>query len=264
MALYWIIPIANSEIMKKLLIIPFLFLFVFQLLAQEKVPKKIHINNNVELTQLKDSFFIHTTYYESDEFGRFPSNGMLLIRNGKALMIDTPMTEELTNQIYGYLKSSMNVEIVKIIVGHYHDDCLGGLEYLHNQGVESIALDLTLQKCIEYKLPIPKNVSSDILIFDFEGEKVICQYFGGGHTIDNIVVYFPSERVLFGGCLIKSLASRALGNTADAVVSDWKPSIQKLINEFPDVEIVIPGHGQYGNAELLKHTMNLVDNYTSE
>lgn len=233
-------------------------------MARERLPENIQVNNNVVLIQLKDSFFIHTTYYDSDQFGRFPSNGMLIIKNGKALMIDTPMTEELTGQIYDYLKSYMNVEVVKIIVGHYHDDCLGGLEYLHKKGIESLALDLTRQKCIEYNLPIPGKVFSDKLIFEFEGEEVICQYLGGGHTADNIVVYFPSEKILFGGCLIKNLASRTLGNISDAVVSEWKPSIQKIINEFPDIEIVIPGHGQYGNADLLRHTMNLVSNYTPQ
>jgi len=250
--------------MKKLFVIPFLFFLVFALMAQEKVPENIQVNKNVVLTQLRDSFFIHTTYFDSDQFGRFPSNGMLIIKNGKALMIDTPMTEELTSQIYGYLKSSMNVEVVKIIVGHYHDDCLGGLEYLHNKGVESVALDQTRQKCIEYNLPIPKKVFSDNLIFDFEGEKVICQYFGGGHTVDNIVVYFPSEKILFGGCLVKSLASRTLGNITDAVVSEWKPTIKKLMQEFPHVETVVPGHGQHGNTELLMHTMDLVSNYTPQ
>ncbi|MDX2444076.1 MAG: CfiA family subclass B1 metallo-beta-lactamase, partial [Bacteroidales bacterium] len=80
----------------------------------------------------------------------------------------------------------------------------------------------------------------------------------------NIVVYFPSQEVLFGGCLIKSMASKGLGNTADAEISEWIPTIQKLKKEFKDIDIVIPGHGQYGNKELLDHTIELVKNYSQQ
>lgn len=250
--------------MKKLLAILTSVLLSSLLQAQENSLSKIQVNDNIVLTQIRDSFFIHTSYFNSEQFGRFPSNGMLVIKNGKALMIDTPMTIEMTEEILEFLQSSMHVEITKIIVGHYHDDCMGGLAYLHEKGIESISLDLTRQKCREYDLPISKVEFSDKLNFDFEGERVIAQYFGGGHTIDNIVVYFPTEKILFGGCLIRSLASRGLGNTADAVISEWKPSVQKLIVEFPDAEIVIPGHGQYGNTELLIHTINLIGSYTPE
>jgi len=66
--------------------------------------------------------------------------------------------------------------------------------------------------------------------------------------------------VLFGGCLIKSKNSGSLGNTADAVVEAWDGSVEKIKSTFRDIELVIPGHGAYGNAELLSHTIELVKN----
>jgi len=55
---------------------------------------------------------------------------LIFIKNGKALLIDTLVSNDQTNQMHNFLKESMNVEITKVIVGHYHDDCMGGLEYV--------------------------------------------------------------------------------------------------------------------------------------
>jgi len=51
-----------------------------------------------------------------------------------------------------------------------------------------------------------------------------------------------------------------LGNTQDAVVEAWDGSVEKIQQTFGDIEIVIPGHGVYGNPELLSHTIELVKN----
>ena len=85
-----------------------------------------------------------------------------------------------------------------------------------------------------------------------------CLFTGPGHTPDNISVYFPDSKILFGGCMIKSLQSKGLGNTADAVVSEWDKSVDKLKLLCPEAKVVIPGHGNYGDISLLTHTINLV------
>lgn len=55
--------------------------------------------------------------------------------------------------------------------------------------VESISGDKTKAICVSQSLPIPHVTFSDSMEFKFEGEEVQCRYFGGGHTIDNIVGY---------------------------------------------------------------------------
>jgi metallo-beta-lactamase class B len=228
-----------------------------QVVGQEEY-KKIEINNDLRLIQLNEHFYIHVSWVNSENFGRFPSNGLLLVKNGKALIIDTPMEESLTADLYNYLLDSMKVKIEEFIAGHSHNDCMGGIAFLHEKNVHSIALDLTKQKCIEQKLILPKQTFSDSLIFKFYGEVVKCIYTGPGHTEDNISVYFPNRKILFGGCMIKSLPSRSLGNTADAVVSKWDSSVEKLKLQCSDAKIVVPGHGGFGDIGLLDHTIKLV------
>ena len=207
---------------------------------------------------MKDSIFLTVTW-DYDGAYKFSSNGMLIVRNGKVLMIDTPMDNEKTEKLIVFLKDSMNIEVTKLIIGHFHNDCLGGLEYIKSRGIESVANFMTIDKCKELKLPLPSTSFKDSLVFDFNGEPITCRYFGAGHTADNITVWFPRKKILFGGCLIKSMRSKNLGNLTDAVVKDWDATVKKIIQKYPDVDLVVPGHGEYGGAELLDYTIHLVE-----
>ena len=119
---------------------------------------KIIIDDDIQLLDLGDSVFVHISWSSLPQFGRFSSNGLLLIRKGRVLMVDTPMNNDLTERLVTFLEDSMHVTISKFIAGHYHDDCIGGLEYLHSKGVESVANVMTIEKCRQEKLPVP-NIS---------------------------------------------------------------------------------------------------------
>jgi metallo-beta-lactamase class B len=76
--------------------------------------------------------------------------------------------------------------------------------------------------------------------------------------MDNIVVWVPSEQILFVGCMVKSMRSNDLGNIVDGDLKAYPVTINKLIDKFPNAKIVIPGHGQFGGFELIKHTKELL------
>jgi len=221
----------------------------------------IRIDEDIELIQLSDGFYMHQTFANSPTFGRYSSNGLLAIKNGKAFMIDTPVTNETTAKIATYLKDSMNVQIVFFTGGHFHEDCIGGMEYLKKAGVATILNKRTEIKCKELNLPLPDTTFDENYFFNFEGIPVECRFAGGGHSADNIIVYFPDQKVMFGGCLVKSANSKNLGNLNDALVREWKSTIQKIIDLYPETKYIVPGHGDYGGIDLLYHTIELVNNY---
>lgn len=245
-------------IMRGFLISLFSLIGLVSMLAQTN--GSIEIDNDIQLIHLQDSIYVHVSWHHIENYGRFPSNGLIVIRNGQALMIDTPMDNGKIERIAKFLKDSMSVDITKLIIGHFHDDCLGGLGYLQRIGVESIANSKTIDKCKELQLPIPSISFTDSLSFDFNGVMVECRFFGAGHSFDNITVWIPSKRILFGGCLVKSMDSKGLGNLSDAVVAEWDSTIKKILGKYPDIKMVIPGHGNFGGVELLNHTVKLVEN----
>ncbi|MCB0497355.1 MAG: subclass B1 metallo-beta-lactamase, partial [Cyclobacteriaceae bacterium] len=107
-------------------------------------------------------------------------------------------------------------------------------------------------------LPIPSTPFTDSLLVDFNGELLECRYFGAGHTADNIIVWLPSRQILFGGCLIRSMQAKNLGNITDAKISDWDTTVSKVIKKYPNIKTVVPGHGKVGGADLLYHSVELV------
>ena len=106
-------------------------------------------------------------------------------------------------------------------------------------------------------LPVPDHGFKDSLELHL-GEKLIKCYFpGAAHSLDNIVVWIPSEKLLFPGCMVKSSGAKDLGNTADGDLTAYSKTIDAVIRKFPTTQIVIPGHGNYGGFELLTHTREL-------
>lgn len=233
-------------------------------LLHAKPGDTIAINNDIQLIHLGDSVFMHVTCDTIGSFGRTASNGMLFIKNNKAVMVDTPVSNRNTEGITKFIKEKWGVTLDLLIIGHHHIDCMGGIDYIHSQGIKSIANSRTIEKCKALNLPIPIASFEDSLVFNFNGLQVVCRYFGAGHAIDNITVWLPEYHILFGGCLIKSSDATRLGNLTDAIVADWDITVSNIIAKYKDIKIIIPGHGNYGGPELLTHTIDLVKSHRNK
>jgi metallo-beta-lactamase class B len=221
----------------------------------------IDINEDIRLIHIVDSVFIHESFHSSENWGRFSSNGMLIVRQGKAIMVDTPMDEEKTEVMLNYLYRELGWEVELFIAGHFHDDCMGGINVLHKQNIPSLACNKTHKKCRELGLPQPKKRFGQSRKLNFYGTSVYCLYHGPGHSIDNIVVWIPSSSVLFGGCMVRSMAARGPGNLEDAYPAKWLRTLQVLKEKYREARIVIPGHGSFGDNSLLDHSYGILTNY---
>lgn len=238
-------------------------ILIFYVTVISATAQVLHVDKDIQLVHLHDSVFMHVTWDNDEVYGRFSSNGLVLIRMGRALMVDTPMDNEKTESLVIWLKDSLSVMVEQVIVGHFHADCLGGLGYLQSIGVKSSGNKLTVEKCREMRLPVPAESFTATHVFDFHGERIECRYFGPGHSVDNIIVWIPDQEILFGGCLVKSMNSEGLGNLSDAVTEEWDTTVKKLKNSYSNIGTVVPGHGDAGGTELLNHTIQLVEAYKS-
>jgi metallo-beta-lactamase class B len=122
--------------------------------------------------------------------------------------------------------------------------------------IPSYAYSLTPQLAAKEKSIGPNHTFDKELSIKVGNETVQCFYFGEAHTRDNIVAWMPKEKVLFGGCMIKTMGA-GKGNLADANEADWSTTVKKVKAKFHDVETVVPGHGDWGGAELLDYTIEL-------
>ncbi len=214
----------------------------------------VELTSEFRLIQISSNTWIHQSDMTLEPYGTFGCNGLLYLNSGQALLADTPVNSHNSGLLIDWL-SKRDLEITGIVVTHFHEDCLGGLEVFHELGIPSYAHQLTPGLAKKSSAVPPRRTFSYSLALEVAGKPVIAAYLGEAHSPDNVVVYIPSENVLFGGCMVKSLNS-GKGNLEDANVDKWSETVSKVATRFKP-KVVIPGHGSYGGPELLEYTIDL-------
>jgi len=241
---------------KTLLLIALPF-FLLQCKKQDTITF-LYETDQLTIRQVSEHSYVHVSYLQTDDFGKVACNGMIVLHEEEALVVDTPTDSSASSQLIAWLENEKKATIKAVVVTHFHEDCLGGLNVFHQHEIPSYANELTAQLAQKEQFPIPQNLFKKRLDLQIGSAAVINQYFGKGHTTDNMVSYFPTDQVLFGGCLVKAIGVTK-GFIGDASLSSWSPTIAKIQSEYPAVKHVIPGHGAVGDQALLDYTRTLFD-----
>jgi metallo-beta-lactamase class B len=247
------------KVLVKTLMTALFALFTLQCSAQQKhtfQPKVVYQSADLVITQVSANTFEHTSFLQTQDFGKVPCNGLIVSNSHEAIVFDTPTNDTSAEALINWITDSLHCRIKAIIPTHFHNDCLGGLNAFHQHHVASYAYFKTIAFAAANKSAVPQNSFSDSLVLKVGNESILAKFFGEGHTRDNVVGYFPAEHVMFGGCLIKELDATK-GFLGDANVQAWSATVEKVKKAFPDVQVIIPGHGQYGNKKLLDYTIRL-------
>jgi metallo-beta-lactamase class B len=217
----------------------------------------LRVSSDLQIIKLSEHAFVHVSYVSMLGYGRVAANGMIITAGRKAFLFDTPWNDSLTEELVTFMEEQMRLKVRGFIPNHWHEDCMGGLGYLKNRKIRSYANEMTVNIAREKGLPVPDRGFRDSLTLKIGGKQIHCYFPGAAHSMDNIVVWVPSEKILFPGCICKSIDSRNLGNTADGDLSEYPMTVERIIRKFDSAVTVIPGHGSYGGQELLMHTMSL-------
>lgn len=218
--------------------------------------KEVYKSNDLVITQITENSFVHTSFLQTNDFGYVPCNGLIVRDKNEVIIFDTPTNNKSSEELIKWINGTLHCKINAIIPTHFHDDCLGGLKAFEEDHIPSYANVKTIELARESNLVVPRNGFADTLTLKVGNEIITVKFFGEGHTKDNVVGYFPSENIMFGGCLIKELDA-GKGYLCDANVIDWSSTVERVKKEYPDVKIVVPGHGEYGDKKLLDYTIKL-------
>lgn len=231
-----------------------IFLFPF-LPAQNQ--DRIAIGKDMRITKISPNAWIHETTMTAKGFGKFWCNGLVFIEGKECLVFDTPASDSLTVELINWLEKDNGLQIKGIVGNHYHADCIEGLDEFHKRGIPSYSSRRTAKLAAEDSMPIPQVTFKRKMKMEL-GDKVVQLYYPGhAHSPDNIVAYVPSERVLFGGCMVKSKKA-GKGYLGVADVEEWPKTLDRVRKRFGDAEYVIPGHGKYGGLDLFEDTVRIV------
>jgi len=224
------------------------------------------------LEKIADGVWIHKSYKHIEPWGPILSQGMVVQTQAGVFLVDTAWNDEDTEELLALIKDKTGALPSAAVVTHAHADKMGGINALHEAGVQTWSYVLTHEDAPGRGLTptqgwfgdtfaggasdLPYDPSDD----DSTGITGLLTFVPGpGHTRDNIVVYYAPAKVLFGGCLIRPGDSNNLGNTADGDVANWADAVRKAAAQFPDARIIIPSHGAMGGRELFNHTIALAE-----
>ncbi|MCA9918021.1 MAG: MBL fold metallo-hydrolase [Anaerolineales bacterium] len=245
------------------------------------LPIQIDLSAELTIRQIRPDVYVITHSFP------WPANSLLVeMENDTLVLVDTPYTPEATQQVLDWFAERLGQrEIIAINTG-FHTDNLGGNAYLVAQNIPVYGSELTAQLLEERgetmradtlaALSAPQDIAyyqahkmvvytPPTYLFDLAenpelkigDEGVQIYYPGASQAPDKLAVYFPGQKLLFGSCMV--IGWEQVGNTADADLNSW-PDAVRALSQF-DAQLVIPGHGERLDPDLLAHTIALLADF---
>lgn len=210
----------------------------------------------ISTTHLNGNYYVYTSQGKPDDKNYFPANGLYVLTPEGVILIDTPWDEDQTRQLADTLEKKHHQKMAMCVVTHHHADRTAGLDWLRKKGVKTYSSLLTHSLC--------EGGDEKQAQYTFKGDTTLTlgnvtlqtYYPGAGHSLDNLVVWFPNDKVLFGGCLIRSFEAKSNPEVPGSDSAAWAQATKKLFTRYGDAAFVIPGHqGWEGGTAMLSHTM---------
>jgi len=225
-------------------------------------------NNSIDLVQLKPVQVAPHTYFVQGfpEMGsstnqNFISNSGFVVTPRGVVVVDALGSPILAQKLIAEIKKITKKKIVAVIVSHYHADHIYGLQEFQKIGAkiyaQGEARNYLSSETAKQRLTASQTgfapwinantrlISADIWIdqkfkLSIGGVDFFISRVGPAHAPEDLMVYVPSEKVLFAGDLVFRGRIPFVGN-ADS--KGWLIGLDEIEKLNPN--IVIPGHGNY-------------------
>ncbi len=237
-----------------------IFLLLFVIVAND--PLAEDKPTDLQIKEINNGIFLHTSFKQIEGYGLVDSNGLIVLDGNQAYIIDTPWSEHDTETLVNWI-NEQGYDLKASISTHWHEDRTAGIAILNSKSIPTYTSKLTNDILVRNGKPTATNIFySDE--FSLQNGQLEVFFPGAGHTEDNLVVWLPKTKTLFGGCLVRSLDWNGLGYIGDASVENWADSIRKIKSKYSSTITVVPGHGNAGNIKILDHTIKLAENASSK
>ena len=216
-------------------------------------------NRTLIITQLTGDFYVYTTFNEY-KGSRIPANGTYLVTNAGVVLFDTPWDTTQFQPLLDSIRIKHHQRVVLCLATHFHEDRTGGLDYYRRQNIKTYTTRQTDNLSKASGKPRAEFLISRDTTFTIGQYSFQTYYPGHGHTPDNIVIWFEKQKILHGGCLIKSTEDHDLGNLGDADVTKYATTVKNVMAKCRNPKFVVPGHSGWSSVESLSHTLKMAEN----
>ena len=212
--------------------------------------------DKLKISHLTGDFFIYTTYNTYQE-SQVPASGMYVVTNKGVVMFDTPWDTTQFQPLLDSIKLRHNKMVVMCIATHWHSDKTAGLEYYRQQGIKTYTTALTDELSKKNNKKRAEFLMTKDTVFNIGQYYFRSFYPGQGHTVDNIVIWFKQEKILYGGCLIKGADDDNLGYLGDGNVMEYASTLRKVQKEFREPRFIVIAHNDWKDIHSLSHSLKM-------
>ncbi len=210
----------------------------------------------LEITPLEGNFYIYTTY-QAYEGNRLPAHGMYLVTRDGVVLFDTPLDSTQFQPLLDSIRQRHQQPVRICIATHWHSDRTAGLSYYRQQGIRTYTTVLTDTWSRKNNKSRAEFLIEKDTLFQVGPYRFETMYPGPGHTEDNIVIWFPQERILYGGCLIKGADANDLGYLGDADTRRYASTLEKVARKCRQPRHIIISHSDWRNTGSLQRSLQL-------
>ena len=232
--------------------IPIIFFCCFSVLCFGQVPQQ-----KLTITPLTGDFYVYTTYqpYKGDLVS---ANGLYVVTGNGVILVDTPWDTTQFQPLLDSIQIRHHQRVVLCVATHSHNDRTAGLEFYRDKGILTFTSRQTDAICIKNGSKRAQFTFKNDTTFRVGQHSFQTCYAGAGHTTDNIFIWFDEDKILYGGCAIKSVEATDLGYTGEADLAAWPTTLKKVKQKFPAPAFILPGHQGWNSLNSLDHTLSLL------
>ena len=228
------------------------FLFLSSLVSGQNSNRKLVIE------RLHGDMYVYTTYndYKGD---KVPANGLYLVTRDGIALFDTPWDTTQFQPLLDSLRAKHGLPVKFCIATHWHNDKTAGLEYYSSKGITTLSTDRTDQLSRQHHEKRAANRMPTDTSISFGGYIFRVFFPGEGHTADNLVAWFPKEKILYGGCLIKGIDAENLGFLGDANKAAYAATLKTVQQQCANPRYIITTHSEGYSNKALQHSIKLAE-----
>jgi metallo-beta-lactamase class B len=219
----------------------------------------------MSLTHLVGPIYVAEDSYYSGE------NSVVYVGTTSVTVVGATWTPDTAERLAEEIRKVTNRPVRDVVNTNYHPDRAGGNAYWKRIGARIVSTRMTHDlmksdwtKVVEWtrsgipdypRLPLVLPTKTYAGDFVLQGGRVRGLYFGPSHTPDGIFVYFPEEKVLYGGCILKE----QLGNLTFANRAEYPNTLHKLERLGLDIRTIVAGHwSAVHGPELIEQYLDLL------
>lgn len=187
-----------------------------------------------------------------------PANQVYIQTQSGGVLSGIPWDIQQAKRLQKDIRKAGGKHIKYLVVNELNDDRVAVIAYLQRKGAALITDSTTARRLAQdYQIQVEITIHSDTLVTIGKRQMILFPL-GRGFTDGGLSVYLPDSQVLHAGYFIVSPTARYPAIHPKTSMGEWATNLEKLYFRFSDAKKVIPGQGQPGNANLIKHSIALV------